>query len=249
MKYIYQKIVMGALITVIPVVLNAQTTDKTTANLVVQNTAAKPRAEAAGRKEQENSQNVVADSLENDFLPVQVAFRKVQKKDLHGDVTAVNIAEMLERNYTTSPLENMDVLANGFHGNIWGMDSYLVLVDGVPRDVSSVMPTEIEHISFLKGVSAVALYGSRAAKGVVNITTKRGELGDLQIRARVNAGVFVPKSFPKYLGSAEYMTLYNEARRNDGLGNLYSDAAIYNHAAGLNSYRYPDVDYFSPEYL
>jgi TonB-linked SusC/RagA family outer membrane protein len=249
MKYIYKNIVIGVLITVIPVVVTAQKTDKTPANLVVQNTAEKPQAEAAGRKEQENSQNVAADSLENDMLPVQAAFRKVQKKDLHGDITAVNIAEMLERNYTTSPLENMEGLANGFHGNIWGMDSYLVLVDGVPRDASSVMPTEIEHISFLKGVSAVALYGSRAAKGVVNITTKRGESGDLQIRARVNAGVFVPKSFPKYLGSAEYMTLYNEARRNDGLNNLYSENAIYNHAAGLNPYRYPDVDYFAPEYL
>ena len=254
MKYIYQKIMFGALITVLPVVLNAQTTDKIPAKLVVRNAEEKPRAGAVTRKEQENSKKVVADSLitndsNNNLLPVQAAFRKVQKKDLHGDVTAVNIAEMLERNYTTNALENMEGLANGFHGNIWGMDSYLLLVDGVPRDAGSVMPTEIEHISFLKGVSAVALYGSRAAKGVVYITTKRGELGDLQIRARVNAGIYVPKSFPKYLGSAEYMTLYNEARRNDGLGNSYSDATIYNHAAGLNPYRYPDVDYYSSDYL
>jgi TonB-linked SusC/RagA family outer membrane protein len=161
----------------------------------------------------------------------------------------VNMEEMLEKNYTTFTLENMEAFANGFHGNLWGMDSYLVLVDGVPRDAGSVVPTEIKQISFLKGVAALALYGSRAAKGVVYITTKRGEARDLQIKARVNTGVFVPKAIPKYLGSAEYMTLYNEARRNDGLNNPYSEEEIYNHASGANPYRYPNVDYYDPEYL
>ena len=254
MKYIYKKIVFSALITVIPVVLNAQTTANIPAKEITPNAKEKPLNRSGIRNEKETSKNVVVDSLitrnlGNDLLPVQVAHRKVEKKDLHGDVSVVNVPEMLERNYTINTLENMEALANGFHGNIWGMDSYLVLVDGVPRDVGSVMPTEIEQITFLKGVSAVALYGSRAAKGVVYITTKRGEAGDLQIKARVNSGIFVPKSYPKYLGSAEYMTLYNEARRNDGLSNLYSDDIIYNHAAGENPYRYPNVDYYSPEYL
>ncbi|EJW92094.1 hypothetical protein EVA_19799, partial [gut metagenome] len=50
-------------------------------------------------------------------------------------------------------------------------------------------------------------------------------------------------------GSAEYMTLYNEARVNDGGLPLYSPAEIYNHASGLNPYRYPNVNYYSSDYL
>ncbi|UJH90788.1 hypothetical protein LZ575_18840 [Antarcticibacterium sp. 1MA-6-2] len=45
------------------------------------------------------------------------------------------------------------------------------------------------------------------------------------------------------------MTLYNEARENDGLGTLFSEEEIYNHAAGINPYRYPNVDYYSDDYL
>ncbi|MFX1705573.1 SusC/RagA family TonB-linked outer membrane protein [Chitinophaga sp. CC14] len=181
---------------------------------------------------------------------VQVAFRKVDRKDLPGGVSAVDMASQMKLNYMTYSLENMDGWVNGFNGNsMWGMGSYLLVIDGVPREAGNVMPTEIEQISFLKGVNAVALYGSRAAKGVVYITTKRGKPGNQRIDIRANAGVNVPKAYPHYLGSAEYMTLYNEARRNDGLAELYSPETIYNYAAGKNPYRYPNVDYYSDKYL
>ncbi|TXK48150.1 SusC/RagA family TonB-linked outer membrane protein [Pontibacter qinzhouensis] len=287
MKYLYKKVVLGALITVLPVMLHAQTSDKINVKATVRDASGKPLRGVVVKNELENNIAVVTDSLgaftistlpntiltvgasgykstsvvatselgeitmdlDQNSRPVQVAHRQVARKDLQGDISVINVAEMLEKNYTISSLENMEGMVNGFHGNIWGMDSYLVLVDGVPRDPGSVMPTEIEQITFLKGVSAVALYGSRGAKGVVYITTKRGEAKELQIRARVNSGVHVPKSYPRYLGSAEYMTLYNEARRNDGLSELYTENTIYNHASGVNPYRYPDVDYFSSEYL
>ncbi|MEI6948140.1 SusC/RagA family TonB-linked outer membrane protein [Paraflavisolibacter sp. H34] len=181
---------------------------------------------------------------------VQVAFRKEAKRDVLGAVSSVNVAELLKQNYTTYSLEGMDALAAGFNGNsMWGMGGYLLLIDGIPREATNVLPTEIEQISFLKGAGAVALYGSRAAKGVVAITTKRGQQGKIQVNVRANAGVHTPKAFPKYLGSAEYMTLYNEALRNDGLPAMYNDEAIYNHASGKNPYRYPSVDYYSSDYL
>lgn len=182
--------------------------------------------------------------------PVQVAFRKVDKKDLSGGVSVVDVASQMKLNYMTTSLENMDGWVNGYNGNsMWGMGSYLLVIDGVPRDEGNVVPTEVEQISFLKGVNAVALYGSRAAKGVVYITTKRGKAGNQRIDIRANAGVNVPKAYPHYLGSAEYMTLYNEARRNDGLAELYSPETIYQFASGKNPYRYPNVDYYSDEYL
>ena len=45
------------------------------------------------------------------------------------------------------------------------------------------------------------------------------------------------------------MTLYNEARVNDGMDPLYSDVDIYNHGSGINPYRYPDVNLYSDDYL
>src|SRR5690606_39956089 len=96
---------------------------------------------------------------------------------------------------------------------------------------------------------AVALYGSQAAKGVVQSTTKRGKIQKQQIEVNVNTGIFVPKSYPKYLGSAEYMTLYNEARANDGLGQLYNEETIYNYGSAKNPYRFPDVNYYSSDYI
>jgi hypothetical protein len=59
----------------------------------------------------------------------------------------------------------------------------------------------------------------------------------------------VPKSYPDYLGAAEYMTYYNQALQNDGLDPLYDDATIKNTASHTNIYRYPDVNYFSSDYL
>ncbi len=186
---------------------------------------------------------------DNGAQQVQIAFRKVDDKDLLGGVSVVNVKEIMKKDYITYSLDGMEALTNGFHGNLWGMDSYLLLVDGVPRDINNIMPSEIDQISFLKGVGAVALYGSRAAKGVIFITTKRGKGNTQKINVRANTGMYVPKSYPKYLGSAEYMTLYNEARSNDGLDPLYSDETIYNYASGKNPYRYPDVNYYSSDYL
>src|SRR6187402_1868077 len=106
---------------------------------------------------------------------VQVAFRKVAQSDLLGSVSVVDMTELIEKNYTIYSLDNMQGLVGGWSGNsIWGMDDYLVLVDGVPRDAGNVMPTEIEQVTFLKSAASVMLYGSRASKGVIYITTKRG---------------------------------------------------------------------------
>lgn len=180
---------------------------------------------------------------------VQIAYRKVNPKDLPAGVSFVNVSQLMEKNYMKYSLENMDGLVGGLTGTLWAMDEYLVLVDGVPRDANNVMPSEIEQVTFLKSASSVVLYGSRAAKGVIYITTKKGEAGNNKINVQANTGFYVPKRYPKYLGSAEYMTLYNEARTNDGLDAIYSSEDIYNHGLGQNPYRYPDVDLYSSDYL
>jgi len=192
---------------------------------------------------------------------VHVAFRDVDPDQLLGGVSYVDMEELSKKDYTTSSLEDMYALVGGWNGNnLWGMDNErldnndnsnlpVVIIDGIKRPSNNVLPSEIEQITFLKGAQAVILYGARAAKGVILITTKRGKVDGLQITANANTGFHVAKEFPEYLGSAEYMTLYNEARFNDGLDAKYSQQDIYNHASGANPYRYPNVNYYSDEYI
>ncbi len=178
---------------------------------------------------------------------VEVAYRNMPQGDILGGVSVINMEELMKKNAYVGSLEGY---ISGFNGSsLWGMDDLLILVDGIPRDLDNVMPSEISQITFLKGAAAVVLYGSRGAKGVVSITTKRGKAEPLSLNVRANTGFYVSKSYPKYLGSAEYMTLYNEALENDGADPLYSEEDIYHYASGENPYRYPNVDFYSDEYL
>ena len=201
-----------------------------------------------------SAQTAENDTLSNDPL-VNVAYRQVAQSDIIGSVAVLDYEALTEKNYNTYSLDNMQAYVSGFNGNsLWGMDAdndqgYLVLIDGVPRDANNVLPTEIAQVTFLKSAQAVVLYGSRAAKGAILITTKRATNDGLSVSVRANTGVAVAKAFPEYLGAAEYMTLYNEALANDGNAPLYSAEEIYNHSAGLNPYRYPDINYYSSEYI
>ena len=181
---------------------------------------------------------------------VQVAFRSVEPENLLGGISVVNVEDLMTKAYSLNSLYYLDAVIGGVNGtNSWGMNGLMVVIDGIPRDDNNVLPSEIEQVTVLKGAAAVVLYGSRAAKGVIQITTKRGKPGDLRVSVRANTGMDVPKIYPKYLGSAEYMTLYNEARVNDGLTELYTPEQIYNHGSGINPYRYPDLNFYSSDYL
>lgn len=184
-------------------------------------------------------QHVAADSL------VNVAFGKMAAQDVTQAIVSVNVADL-----QNVSLDNMGLTGTigGYNGNIWGQGA-LVLVDGVPRANASVYVNEIESISVMKDAAAVVLYGSRAAKGVVLITTKRGKNAPMRIDVRGTVGLNIPKSYPKYLDSDCYMTLYNEACRNDGISEKYDASTIYNTNHGVNDARYPNLDFFSDDFL
>lgn len=227
MKYIQTRFILCAMFAISPFAMSAQT--------------------VAGDE---------TDSLNNEKAAlIQVAYRKIAQSDLLGGVSVVNVEDLTKKNYNTYSLDNMQGYVGGWNGNsLWGMDGdnagYLVLVDGIPRDANNVQPSEIDQITFLKGAQAVVLYGSRAAKGAIYITTKRGKTEGLNVSVRANTGFHVAKSYPEYLGSAEYMTLYNEASLNDGKKVApYSETDIYNYGSGLNPYRYPNVNFYSSDYI
>ena len=192
---------------------------------------------------------------------VHVAFRDVDADRILGGVSYVDMEELQKKDYTTGSLEDLYGLVGGWNGNsLWGMDNDrldnndndnlpVVIIDGVKRPSNNVLPSEVEQVTFLKGAQAVVLYGPKAAKGAILITTKRGKVEGLQITANANTGWHVAKEFPDYLGSALYMALYNEACANEGVKLAYTQQDIYNHASGVNPYRYPNVNYYSDEYV
>lgn len=180
---------------------------------------------------------------------VNVAFGKVAQEDLTHAISTVNTSELTKKTANNNSLVGLESFVGGYNGSsLWGQGP-LVLVDGVPRSASSVKASEVESISMLKDAAAVVLYGSRAAKGVILITTKRGKDSPMHIDVRANVGVNVPKAYPKYLDADCYMTMYNEACRNDGIAERYDAGTIYNTAMGTNPYRYPDIDFYSSDYL
>ena len=119
-------------------------------------------------------------AFDNDTITkkVEVAFRSMDNQDLLGGISVIDVEQLTKKAYTTYSLDFVENMVGGVNGNIWGMDEYLVVIDGMVRDANNVLPTEIDQITILKGPAAVVLYGSRAAKGVLQITNKRGEIVD-----------------------------------------------------------------------
>ncbi|MEM9829322.1 MAG: TonB-dependent receptor [Bacteroidota bacterium] len=126
-----------------------------------------------------------------------------------------------------------------------GNSDPLVLIDGVPGNMNGVDPRDIENISVLKDAAAASIYGSRAANGVVLITTKRGEAGEFKVNYSGFAGWQTPTNFPTYLDGLGYMTNFNLARQNIGQDPLYSQEFIDEYRAGYqnNSDLYPNTDW------
>ena len=187
------------------------------------------------------------DSIED---KINIAFREIDSRDLNVDINVLNPDEYINIDYTSDVSEGLSSRIGGllWSDNIWGMENALVLIDGVPRNFDDIRLEEVDQISVLKGVNAVALYGSHAAKGVIMITTKRGKTDGRKVKVWTSKGIGNPKSYPKYLNSADYMVFYNEARVNDGLEPVFDDGLISLYGTG-NTYRYPDLDYYSSEYL
>jgi TonB-linked SusC/RagA family outer membrane protein len=182
---------------------------------------------------------------------IQTPFAATNKKLTTGAITAINPEDLL----SFDNVHNVnDMLAGRVPGSLGGLDirglgAALVVIDGFPRPVASVNINEIEQITVIKDASAAILYGVQAKNGVILITTKRGQLNKKIIKTTLEYGFGKPVSYPDYLGAADYMQLYNEARANDGLPGLYSQAAIDATRSGANPTKYPDINYFTPEFL
>jgi len=114
------------------------------------------------------------------------------------------------------PGENFKVVIRGL-GTI-NNSSPLYVIDGIPGgDINSLNPSDIETIDILKDAASAAIYGSRAANGVVLITTKQGKAGKTSINLDAYMGWQNPYKMPSLLNAKEYMVIQDERLFNDGL--------------------------------
>ncbi len=115
----------------------------------------------------------------------------------------------------------------------------LVLVDGIEQSLSSVEPQNIESISILKDASSAAIYGSRAANGVILVTTKRGTSSGTILSYNMFAGVQNPSFFPEKADTESWLRLENEAQVNAGGSPTFSEEYIENAVAGTKPFEFP----------
>ncbi|SKB37854.1 TonB-linked outer membrane protein, SusC/RagA family [Parapedobacter luteus] len=130
-----------------------------------------------------------------------------------------------------------------------GNTDVLVVVDGVPGQVGGLErldPNDIESISVLKDAAA-AVYGSRAANGVILVTTKKGNLGKPTVSYSFNQGFSSPTRLPAMADAATYATIRNEIdyynNPSGGMNQFYSEEDIRKFRDGSDPDRFPNTDW------
>ncbi|MGC4232871.1 MAG: TonB-dependent receptor [Niabella sp.] len=124
-----------------------------------------------------------------------------------------------------------------------GNSNPLILVDGIPMEMNDIDPLTVESITVLKDAAAAASYGSRAANGVIVVTTKRGIPGRVTVTYDGYYGVQSSTFLPNTADGPVYMRMANEARENSGLSSAFSDDIIAKTASGEDPLRYPNTNW------
>lgn len=119
----------------------------------------------------------------------------------------------------------------------------MVVVDGVVSSINEVNPNDIERISVMKDAASASIYGSRAANGVILITTKSGKPGDLKINYNGYVGIQAPTRLPDFVPSWQQAQLYNQVQENEGRPVKYTEDDIAKFKSGDYPDEYPNTDW------
>lgn len=138
--------------------------------------------------------------------------------------------------------DGADILIRG-KGTL-GSTAPLIVVDGIAdRSFDRLNPEDIESISILKDASA-AIYGARAANGVILVTTKRGAEGKVKFNYSGNVSISQPTRIPEMLNSLQYATYVNEYDGGHGEAATYSAEALGKIKSGEDPIRYADTNWW-----
>lgn len=184
------------------------------------------------------AQSVINVQMEPDFGHLEevvvIGYGTTLKKDLTGAVSSVssediqkvsvaNTTNLLQgraagvrvENNGGAPGAGTNVVIRGT--GTFGNDQPLYVVDGnIVDGIDFLNPNDIQDISILKDAAAAAIYGNRAANGVVLVTTKKGLAGDLRINFESRHGIQSPTNMLDFVNAREYADWNNQARDNDG---------------------------------
>ena len=193
---------------------------------------------------------------------VVVGYSRQKKVNLTGAVSVIGGSELVKRPVfnTTVALQGAlpGVTVSQFNGipgagaeirirgiGTLGNNNPLVLIDGVVAAFGDIDPNNIESISVLKDAASASIYGSRAAAGVILITSKRGKTGQMKVDYDAFFGFQQPVDKPKYLNAEGFMRMYNEALTNEGAAARFTEDYIKgymaNHAKDPD--HYPNTDW------
>ncbi|WP_437918682.1 SusC/RagA family TonB-linked outer membrane protein [Sphingobacterium sp. LRF_L2] len=193
---------------------------------------------------------------------VVVGMTEMQKKHIASSVASLDV----EANIAQKPITNLSqALQGGVTGlsvqqgsglpggdaasiKIRGISTLnnadpLVLVDGVPMDMNHIDPVTIESVTILKDAAAAAIYGARAANGVIVVTTKRGKAGQINVLYDGYYGVQTPTVLPEFVDAPTYMRMYNYAQVASGGEILYTDEQISKTESGEDPINYPNTNW------
>ena len=207
----------------------------------------------------------VAVQLESDNSALEevvvVGFAKQKKVNLTGAVQAITSKDLEDR-----PVTNVSSAIQGkFSGvtinqssgqpgkdngtiRIRGLGTInnanpLVIVDGIESSMNNINPNDIESVSVLKDGPSAAIYGSKAANGVILITTKKGASGKPQLNYSGYAGVQDPTRLPEYMNSYDHAQILNEALKNEGKTLRFSDEDLELFKNGTDPDGHPNTDW------
>lgn len=199
---------------------------------------------------------------------VAIGYGTSKKSDLTGAVGSVKGESIADRKVTqlsqalqgavSGVLVTRNNNAPGATANIRirgvttiGDSNPLIIVDGVPVDnLNDVNPNDVQDMSVLKDAASASIYGSRAAAGVILVTTKRAKSGEVSLNYTTEYGFEKPTALPDYVDVKRYMQMVNELRWNDNGNNaneypLYAKDVIDNYTTlnKENPNKYPNTDW------
>ena len=187
---------------------------------------------------------VLGDSIPYRDQKLQAALGYQDTRDSYTGAQSVVKAELIEHWKGTSLKEAIrGKLAGWYNGYVRGASTSnnidpLVVLDGTPQpffDLEFLDPTTVESVTILKDAAAKALYGPQAAAGVVLITTKHGQTGDLKINVSANFSFLDRTEKPDMLNSFQQASLRNQALINDGLAPKFSESQLAAFADGTGT--------------
>jgi len=150
---------------------------------------------------------------------------------LQGQVAGVNVTKNVGK-----PGAGYSVTVRGVH-SISGSNEPLYVIDGIPTSsgLNDLNPADIEKIDVLKDASAASIYGSRGAKGVVVVTTKRGKSNNISLTYDAYVGSKRPVHLPDMMNSQEYADYRTEQNRANGRSTVLTDILSADLISNLNT--------------